>query len=145
MYIAFIARRFYCVSPSVVVFKQHFTRNSLRQCAYIIMRIIQTFQFSPYYSNFYSRIISIGPPVTVKHSSGNSFTLSRGLTVFSSLQPSSRALLFPLGGGLQSTLCLRYGGGLQSTLCLCLRLGLVLGYSLATTVLHRHRHCTDRH
>ena len=71
------------------------------------MPIIQTFQFSPYYSNFYSRIISIGPPVTVKHSSGNSLALSRGLTVFGSLEPSPRVLLFPLGGGLQSTLRLR--------------------------------------
>ena len=35
------------------------------------------------------------------------FTLSRGLTVFGSLEPSPRALLFPLGGELQSTLRLR--------------------------------------
>ena len=46
-------------------------------------------------------------PVTVKHSSGNCFTLSRALTVLGSLEPSPRALLLPLGGGLQSTLRLR--------------------------------------
>ena len=46
-------------------------------------------------------------PCTVKHSSGNSLTLSRGQTVFGSLEPSPRALLFPLGGGLQSILRLR--------------------------------------
>ena len=46
-------------------------------------------------------------PVTVKHSLGNSLTLSRGLTVFGSLAPLPRDLRCPIGGGLQTTLRFR--------------------------------------
>ena len=44
---------------------------------------------------------------TAKHWSGNWSTLRRGLTAFSSLDPSPRARHFPFGGGLQSILRLR--------------------------------------
>ena len=89
------------------------------------MKAVQAAPVVQLYSNLVSHPHalqkSLDPPfpVTVKRSSGNSSILWRGLTVLGSVDPYPRALRFPFGGGLESTLRLRVSservGGLRTS------------------------------